>query len=273
MNDDTSRDPLLDLLARTAKEMKEDETTREEERWQRWAEGTLDPEEAAALDEAARSSVPARRMAETYRPLGDEFQERVVAALRAQPGGGAEAPDRAAPGRTPAETPPRRLWLATAALVMLAAALSLVFLPSGPPPPLPAYQVALEGGVHTQRSIDEIPADARRYAPGSRWELLLRPASPVEGDVAVACFLARDGDPRPWDPPVEISPAGSVRIAGRIGEEIEIAPGAWTVWIAVARPDDLPTVTELRARLSRAPGEDPEVWSLHRADFVIDTPD
>jgi hypothetical protein len=56
-----------------------DEDLTADPRWQKLGEGTLPAEDEAALRELARTSPEARRLYETYRPLGDDFRERAVA--------------------------------------------------------------------------------------------------------------------------------------------------------------------------------------------------
>jgi hypothetical protein len=57
-------------------------------RWRKLAEGTLSAEDEAALRELARASPEARRLYETYRPLGDDFRNGTTAVVAAEASAG-----------------------------------------------------------------------------------------------------------------------------------------------------------------------------------------
>jgi len=75
-----------------------------------------------------------------------------------------------------------------------------------------------------------------------RFEMQLRPTTPVRGAVGARGFLLNGDDVRPWDPPLSVSMDGVVRIAGPVARLFAgIPPGTWEVAIAVGRPEFLPT--------------------------------
>ena len=71
-------------LGHLAREESEAEKRRLDERWDRLAAGTLSAEEEAELRALAAASPEAARAYEAFRPLGADFQARVVEAIRAQ---------------------------------------------------------------------------------------------------------------------------------------------------------------------------------------------
>src|SRR5215831_10074605 len=73
-----SDDRLLRELGHLAREEKEAEQARLDERWDRLADGTLSPEEDAELRALAAASPEAREAYEAFRPLGAAFQARLV---------------------------------------------------------------------------------------------------------------------------------------------------------------------------------------------------
>jgi hypothetical protein len=122
------------------------------------------------------------------------------------------------------------------------------------PPTVPEYRVVGDdGGAH---DIDRT---------GS-FDLELRPEAAVEGAIGARAFLLRVDEIaplagssgewdrlRPWDPPVDVSRHGTVRIAGPSGALFAGVPeGSWEVAVSVGRPEVLPTaprdVLEARTR-------------------------
>jgi hypothetical protein len=263
MNEDRGDkdDELLQGLVQMAQEV-EAEDARFDERWDRLAGGELSDAEAAEL---AEESAPAH---ELFQPLGSDFHDSVVKALRAQPGGGAAAPEEARAKVLPFRR--RAPYLGG----LLAAAAALFFLllgRPGAPDPLPEYRVELLGGAREVRSGDESPPrGAPLYLPGNQLEVVLRPQAATQGEVAVRCFLERDGDLRPWDVPVEISDRGAVRIAGEIGRELPLEPGRFTLHLAVGRPGDLPDEAALREALATPESRS---WRLSSAVFEVGEPE
>src|SRR5581483_237467 len=78
-----NKDQLLGELGGLARQEREAEKARLDERWDRLAAGTLTPEEEAELKALAANSPEARETYEAFRPLGADFQARVVSAINA----------------------------------------------------------------------------------------------------------------------------------------------------------------------------------------------
>lgn len=261
----TPEDDLLRDLGKLARERSDDERRRLGAEWDRLASGELTPKEEAALAErAARSPEGAAALA-AFRPLGEGFQARAVAALRAQrsreqaPAAVEPPPDPAVPPPDPAEAPPAPAppplaWRpaprlasrrrAAAWVTGLAAAGLAGLLLVRPGQPLPPYAGKLGGGTRPERGTTGAPSPV--YAPGSPFELDLRPATAVAGDVQVRCLIARagaapgdgvKGAARDWPPcaHAERAAEGAFRVRGTVGGDIPFQPGEWDLWVIVSR--------------------------------------
>ncbi len=100
--------------------------------------------------------------------------------------------------------------------------------------------------------------------PGATFEMVLRPASPVEGAIGARAFLLRGSEVRPWNPPSSVGLDGSVRITGPVDTLFAGIPaGGWEVAVAVGRPEVLPSAP---GDITRARDEDtrPSAWRLVR---------
>jgi hypothetical protein len=285
-----SEDLLLRELGHLAKEESEAEDASRDERWDRLAAGTLGAEEEAALRALAATSPAEREAYEAFRPLGADFQARVVDALagelqRTAPAVEAREPRaRLLPFRH--LTPRFAGWLAAAAAAAVAAA-GLLLVVRGPAamPPLPLYSAELSGGIRTLRGAPGPAAGPQLFAPGSRLSLVVRPERPVAGEVEARSFLARGAEivplqqspqapqapqapPAPPAPRLDISAAGVVRLQGTIGEEIRLRPGPSRVWIVVGRRGKIPAAGELAAAL-RAGRTHDRHWQAVSADLSV----
>jgi hypothetical protein len=268
MNDDD--DKWLRELARVAQEEEGAGQARLDERWDRLSAGELSPEEEAELRALAAASEEGREAYEAFRPLGPEFQARMVRTLREQiTESPAESP---AAGEKPARVLPFRgraarlgVWLPAAAAA-IAASLFLLRAPATLPP-LPGYgPPELSGGVQEMRGEKEGP---RTFTAGNPFEVVLRPETAVSGKVAVRFFLAHGAELRPWPVPgAAISPDGVVSIAGTLGREIVIPPGDWTLRAVVGRPGKLPDAAALRAHLAQGRARAPD-WVILSTDFKV----
>jgi hypothetical protein len=128
------------------------------------------------------------------------------------------------------------------------------------PPTVPVYAFASDSG-----SAEPIlPATFLPLLPGARFEVELRPATPVKGAVGARAFLLRGDEVRPWDPPFSVDADGSVRIAGPVDTLFARVPaGEWEIAVAVGRPEELPTAPRDVLR-GRDAGAGPAGWRLVR---------
>jgi len=263
-------DRLLNELGDLARQADEAEKAHFDERWDRLAAGTLSPEEDAELRALASASPDFRETYEAFRPLGPDFQARMVAAATAE----------LAPRPAPEQTRPRLLpfrpaaarvevWLGAAASI---AAVLFLFLHS-PNAPLPVYKADLISGVQSQRGEPALPESLPVFVPGSLLTVNVRPLKPVEGPVEARGFVSpphRNEDLSPLEPAprFDIGDNGSVRLSGTLGREIQLPPGDWTIWIVVGRPGKIPSTEELAGRLTAIKAHSD--WQAVPADLRVD---
>jgi hypothetical protein len=237
-----NQDPLLRELAQVIRDQEDEDRSRLDERWDRLSSGQLSAEEEAELHALAKSSTEARQAYEAFRPLGPEFQARVVQSIREQSLVPATTPATARPPAKLLPWPSRTVrWAGWSTAAAAAAALFLLLRAPATLPPLPVYTADKPtGGVQVFRG----QTDSSRpvFTPGSAVTLVVRPEQSVSGPVEVRAFLARGGELVPWQPEIEIS-NGSVRLRGELGREI--APGDWRLWVVVGRPGKIPDTGEL----------------------------
>jgi hypothetical protein len=242
-----NEDRLLRELGHLAKEEEGAEKARLDERWDRLAAGTLTPEEEAELLALVETSPEARDAYEAFRPLGPEFQARVVETIA-----------KKRRGRLLPFPPAVRIggWLTAAAAA--AAVLVVFFWPSAP---LPGYQIAaVSGGSSEMRG-----EPAGDFAPGDPIDVRLRPETATRGDLEAQLFLVQGEELRELEAQSEFFPGGSVEIKSSLGPDLQ--PGVWTLWAVVGRPGDLPDPAELRSRGGQSREE--EDWIAVSTDIRI----
>ena len=237
-----SKDRLLRKLGQVAREEREAEQGRFDERWDHLAAGELSADEEAQLRALAEASPEAREAVEAFQPLGAEFQAHVVDAITAALAGQApEAEDRKRRSRLPP------FWVAAAGTAAAAAALFLVL---RQPPSLPVYTAELSLGDRPLRGTAGPSSQLPVFGPSSLLTFVARPRHTVTGSVDARCFFTRDADLGSWQPgPDPELEDGAVRLRGRQGQEIRLPPGEWRVWIVVGRPGKIPPMEELLAEL------------------------
>ncbi len=247
-----SQDDLLRKLGQVAREEAEGDSW--DERWDRLAAGTLSAEEETELRRLADTSEDGRLAYEAFRPLGEEFQARVVqriAALRSREAESVEVEhlsDRAAAAVVSFPSRWRRVvtgWVAAAAAV---AAMIVGIIP----PRVPAFMVAeLSGGFRTTRGdLTEEP----RFAPGDECQAVLQPVTGVRrpSSLRTEAFLLRGAELRPLALEKEVDPSsGAVRVTATLDRDLP--PGSWTLWLVVGRKGSLPGPAEVRTFSSAAP--------------------
>ncbi len=269
MNDD---EKWLRELAQVANEEQQAGEARLDGRWDRLSAGDLSAEEEAALRAEAAASEEGRAAYEAFRPLGPEFQARVVQALqdqRTQPPEPVPEPKPAepidpAPRVLPFRPRARRISVWLGSVAAAAAVLLLLFRGPGSLPPLPGYTLAPSGGVQAVRGAQ--PDQLGTLVPGSTFDLILRPDTAVSGKVDARCFLARGAELQPWPVPIHSYVDGVLRIHGTVGREILIPPGGWTLWAVVGRPRALPDAATLRAHLAQGRTRVPD-WEALKVDL------
>lgn len=232
MNHDDPEDRLLSELADLAREDGAGEA-RFDERWDRLAAGTLAAEEEAELLALAESSPEAREAWEAFRPLGPEFQARVVERIAA-------GLPKKGWARILPFPPAFRIggWVTAAA-----AAAAVFFVILRPAAPLPGYQMD-EVSLASSEMRGEVVED---FAPGDRIEVGLRPATESRsGRLEARLFLLQGEELRGLDArKVKDDPGGAMKLAAEL--DPDLWPGDWTLLAVVGRPRSLPDPDELRS--------------------------
>ncbi len=247
----TRRDPLLEALAQQLRE--EDDLA--DPRWEALPSGSLSKDDEAAL--AASGEAP-RAAYEALRPIDDD--ERGAIAEGAFTEIARRKAAIAAASAKPAAVIPlagrRRKLYALAATAALAAAASFALLYRPAPAPIASYVAFVEEGRSPERAYvtpTDVPSTAPVLLQGdARVHVTLRPATAVQGPLAVRSFLVVDSDARAWEVPVEIGPNGTLRSAGlRRATFSGAADGAYDLVFVVGRPEALPPDAALRERIAR----------------------
>ncbi|HEU4404202.1 MAG TPA: hypothetical protein VFS43_02765 [Polyangiaceae bacterium] len=206
----------------------------------------------------------------------------------------ATAPPAAAPGPAPAgeASPPapaaeivsldarrrlRRIVSPLTGVLLAAAALwVLVLRPPERPDvaPLPSYEIVARGGLKQTRGANDAPSPpgAMRLSPSSELDLALRPATKVEGPLALRAFVAQGDKVRPLSVPVEIAPTGALRVHGAAGELLAGVKGPAELRLVVGREGALGEGDELRKKALSAEGSGPGWRTLRYEVELVDTP-
>lgn len=180
-----------------------------------------------------------------FTPLGADFRSRMAEAVRQRVASPSPrvAPAAAAPLRR------RRGWRAGSAAAAALAASILLLVVQPWQEPLPPYVALLAGGTEDLRA-GEAPASGGTpvFAPGNSFELILTPERETAEDLAVETFVVRREEVAPWAAPVEVSEQGAIRVAGVIGEEVQLPEGESTLLVVFGRRGSLPAAKELSDR-------------------------
>ncbi len=272
MNDDE----LLQALGRLARERQNEA---DDARWRALTHGELSAEEEAALRREAAESRQARRQLDAFEPLGAEARARIASRLREELRAPEEPATHPSPGAGGTRLPWRlsgRWWVGS--LAAAAAFCAVMLWPAAELPPMPAYALSVEGALASSRAGDSAAAGAPvRLAPGRRFALVLRPATAVEGPVAVRAFLGRDGRWTRWQIEPRIAPSGAVRVDSAVANDssprqaglLPAGAGNWQLALAVGRrgrlPDDAAVAAAAAAGRSGAAD-----WVLLQAGIVIE---
>ncbi len=283
-----NEDQLLKDLARRAGEKEtESDATGVPAHWQALAAGTLAPAEEERLRARAAGSEEIRDGLELFRPLGNDFQARMVREMRDRVEPQAEPQTKRAPlarviafPKTLAfpKTPRHRGWLQMAAAAAMAvAAVGLLWLrPPSPATPLPEYGELKLEGVKFQRSgsqrsepgTSELPV----LVPGLTFQIDWPTKSGEEVLVEVAFFVSGEAQAwRRWPVKnVSIAPTGAVRVQGKMAGDLVLEPGPWTLVAVVGRPSALPSPEEAEARFAAGEsGPDDGSWRCLSQPFLV----
>ncbi|MEO1366093.1 MAG: hypothetical protein AAFX50_02865 [Acidobacteriota bacterium] len=219
---------------------------------------TDDPSAGRRAGAPARPAVENRSANDNARRAG---RREGVEGVESPDDGQADAPADPAGAVVPITRgrPARRRWLPQAVAAVAAVLLCVVLWPR-PQDPLPAYQMSAESTTRKMRSVPTAPAprpdtgvDVLTLAPEESFEIVLRPASAVDGAVAAVYALRGSGLER-LALPVDISDNGSVRVRGRFDAALRGSSDAVELRVVISGGDSLPGPAELAS--SAADGGD-----------------
>jgi hypothetical protein len=235
-----SEDRLLHILANMEREEGGGERSRFDERWDRLAAGTLTPEEEAELRALAATSPEIQEAFEAFRPLGADFQARLVAVASAELGQASAVKRRETRLRWfPFHFGPIQVgaWLAAAG----AAAMAL-FLLLQPAVPLPLV-ASVELG-HGDQSFRGQEGPTSELPVFSRGSLLTLNVHLKEPGLEVRSFFDNGTGVVNWEPQRKVD-GTAVQLRGTLGTEVRLPPGEWQAWVVVGRPRKIPPERKL----------------------------
>lgn len=196
-------------------------------RWVEVAAGQLD---AAGLE---AEDADAAALAALFTPVDvDAIEARLDAAARAT-AGGPQAPSKGPPAPDTVTTPdnvvafPRR-WRGPVLGVALALAAAAALWVARPGPALPDYAIELSAGDQAVRGTPGV-AEAPTFRRDSLVDLVLRPATAIEGEVGARAELVGEGEPIPVELAFEVRPGGAVTYAGAAAPLFVAPPGRYTL--------------------------------------------
>jgi hypothetical protein len=183
-------------------------------------------------------------------PLTAEERDQIAAAILKSPAGASTRTTvPSAPVTSLAEARRKRTrWTMIGVPLAAAAGLALVFaLPSrhtSTEPPLPGYEVSALGGLKEFRggeptaTAPSAVAHPERIGRDTELTVRLRPATAVEGALAVRAFVIEGTAVRELAPSVELAPSGAAEVHVRPGTTLATGTHA-TLRVLVGRPDDV----------------------------------
>ena len=234
---------FLDDLGHWARKEDAAKRRRFDDRWRRLSAGTLSEEEDAVLRAQARESESVRLDYEAFRPLDQEFRDRLSGEWQSR---ARETPTLAAAHPQPRRRRKwarRRHWLPVAATLILSLGASLIWWQhEAKQPLLHAYQPEWKGHIQPTRSLD-IGSTPPTFPQGGRFLLKLKPDQPIHRRVEHRFFLRKaNGERQIWSPGYfNISTSGTVTIEGQVGKDLVVEPGAWNLETDYGWPGELPS--------------------------------
>jgi len=226
-----------------------------------WQEQHLDPAQAAMIEAHVSQcdrcfelwrELTALRAADPRRaPASASLVARLLAAL------GSVLSNRAA--------------LSAVAASVAAIAIVGVYLTLGGPgtqPPLPGYELSLQGRA-LFRGAGTPAEGAVQFSSGTRFELVLRPASAVSSEVAARVWVSQAGTTRELPAAPTVAARGVIVIDGRIGSDWQLPAGDSDLYVVVGREGALPDAPDLTQRLQGGGRIDTRDWVAWRVPLHV----
>ncbi len=213
-----------------------------------------------------------RRTRDALRPLGDDFQARMVDQIQAQLGADSAAPpqtdapvdnlaDNPASNVVPLTRRPKRTWMAAlAASAVAAVGLAFVVGPlqsSGPD--LPQYALEFQGGAVVRGSNDAAPLQI-----GDTLTAVVRPTQAFDGTPTLTVYRRTQTTLVPVDADVQWADSGAARVRVVLTDALPPGPQDW--WFVVASSDRAPGREWLEATTPPASGSG---WQVLQQRFEL----
>lgn len=208
-----------------------------------------------------------QRTRDALRPLGDDFQARMVDQIQAQLGtsgdpGIEDAPtDDALPDNVVRlERRPQRPWVAALAASALAAVgLAFVLGPMQSAPSIPQYTLEFRGGAVVRGDDDLAPLQV-----GDTLQAIVRPAEAFAGTPSLDVYR-RDGEAfATVDANVQWADSGAARVTVVLDDSLPLGPQDW--WFVVMGDAGVLGTSDLEALTPPASGEG---WQVLRQRFEL----
>ena len=231
------------------------------------------------VQQAQSAAAEAREDAATkelLRPLDDAEQADILAGLLAAdeqattPVAEAKTDVAAGAGDVVPLVRPRRRWLTGITALAAAATLFLVLRPGEQADALPRYGVTQASGEAIVRGEDPAVVSTLVVRPDTTIELIVAPASAIDGPVDLR-VVASQGEQRRWIDATamrSISADGVIRLRGRASAWLDLPPGTWTLTLVIGRPDHLPA--DLAAYTAAADDPHDHGWQLQRVEVQVE---
>ncbi|MEO1576792.1 MAG: hypothetical protein AAFU65_17730, partial [Pseudomonadota bacterium] len=213
-----------------------------------------------------------RRTRDALRPLGDDFQARMVDQIQAQLGvdstsdahDATPAPDQThdddLPDNVVRLSQPRRPWIAAlAATAVAAVGLAFVAGPLTSGPAMPEYSLEFRGGAVVRGNDDLAPLQV-----GDTLQAIMRPASDVQNAASLTVYR-RDGDALvEVDAGVQWADSGAARVSVVLDDSLPLGDQDW--WFVVAADGREPTIGALTKLDAPTSGKG---WQVLRQRFEL----
>jgi len=135
---------------------------------------------------------------------------------------------------------------------------------------LPVYGIEFSSGDSMTRSNTEKSANgAPQLAPGSSFEIVLRPETQAGIKPIAKVFVGRSDAIEPIAVNPRISSTGAIQIKAQVGPHIPATPGIYRVIVVVHTDAHVPTVDEVRSMLGTNIAEKKNDWQVFQTTVEV----
>lgn len=241
MNDD-------ELLQAAAARVRDQRASEPDRLWDRYAAGDLSDQELQALL-ASQHDERAADLQAAFEPLGDDFENNVIATILADPSEPASAePDEVRPERRQRSRRWALPFAIAAAFMIVSVGMTQLGGFDTASPTIPGYEFSLRGG-STYRS-EGVPEPVSTYRSDDFIEIRLIPETAL-GEPVSARVYVQTGQAAPIEAraDVRVAESGAIRIRGRARQDFGLTVGSAQLIVVSGRVDHLPSVSTLLGEL------------------------